>query len=149
MNFCTYLQYCISRCSDMYTVVCVCVWQVVDVSSGLHQLYCQLDPASVQLLATEVSLSIDWLLTRPSLSSQLSHRFYCSAYFVIWVIFICPVICPPLVAFSALTLLIGRQEGHPACKNWVVVCWCGYLSGARCRLAYGPADATATHCLLL
>ena len=23
-------------------------------------------------------------------------------------------------------------------------CWCGYLSGARCRLfAYGPADATA------
>ena len=28
-------------------------------------------------------------------------------------------------------------------------CCCGYLSGARCRLAYGPADATATHCLLL
>ena len=26
-------------------------------------------------------------------------------------------------------------------------CWCGCLSGARCRLAYGPADATATHCL--
>jgi len=22
-------------------------------------------------------------------------------------------------------------------------CWCAYLSGARCRLAYGPADATA------
>jgi len=29
-------------------------------------------------------------------------------------------------------------------KNWVMTCWCGYLSGARCRLfAYGPADATA------
>jgi len=27
-----------------------------------------------------------------------------------------------------------------------VGCWRGYLSGARCRLAYGPADATATHC---
>ena len=25
-----------------------------------------------------------------------------------------------LDAFSALTLLVGRQEGHPACKNWVV-----------------------------
>jgi len=25
----------------------------------------------------------------------------------------------------------------------------GYLSGARCRLAYGPADATATHHLLV
>jgi len=22
-----------------------------------------------------------------------------------------------LIAFSALTLLVGRQEGHPACKN--------------------------------
>jgi len=30
-----------------------------------------------------------------------------------------------------------------------VGCWRSYLSGARCRLAYGPADATATHCLLL
>jgi len=52
-------------------------------------------------------------------------------------------------AFSALTLLVGQQEGHPACKKRVVGCWCGYLSGVRCRLAYGPTDATATHCLLL
>jgi len=22
-----------------------------------------------------------------------------------------------MTAFSALTLLVGRQEGHPACKN--------------------------------
>jgi len=47
--------------------------------------------------------------------------------------------------FSALTLLAGRQEGHPACKNWVVRYWHGYLSGARRRwFVYGPADATAT-----
>ena len=28
-------------------------------------------------------------------------------------------------AFSALTLLVGRQEGHPACKNleWWVLAW--------------------------
>jgi len=38
-------------------------------------------------------------------------------------------------AFSALTLLVGRQEGHPACTNWVVGYWRGYLTGARCRLA--------------
>jgi len=31
----------------------------------------------------------------------------------------------------------------------VVGFWRGYLSGARCRFAYAPADATATHCLLL
>ena len=48
-------------------------------------------------------------------------------------------------AFIALTLLVGQQEGHPACKNWVVGCWHGYLSGVRCRHACGPADATATH----
>jgi len=52
-------------------------------------------------------------------------------------------------AFSALTLLVGRQEGHPACKKLSGGCWHGYLSGARCRLAYGSADATAAHCILL
>jgi len=50
-------------------------------------------------------------------------------------------------AFSALMLLVGWQEGRSSCKNWVVGCWSGYLSGSKCRLAYGPADATATHCL--
>jgi len=53
------------------------------------------------------------------------------------------------IAFSALTLLVGQQEGHPVCKNWVVGCWHGYLPVVRCRFAYGPADSTATHYLLL
>jgi len=48
-----------------------------------------------------------------------------------------------------LMLLVGQQERHPACKHWVEGWWRGYLSGATCRIAYGPADATATHCLLL
>jgi len=31
-------------------------------------------------------------------------------------------------AFSALTLLVGQQEGHPACKKTgAMVCWRGYL----------------------
>jgi len=50
-----------------------------------------------------------------------------------------------LGAFSALTLLVGRQEGHPACRklSGEVLAW---LSVAvRCRLTYHPADATATH----
>ena len=53
-----------------------------------------------------------------------------------------------LMAFSALTLLVEWQEGHPACKKLSggVLAW---LSGSRCRLAYGPAAADATHCLLL
>ena len=36
-----------------------------------------------------------------------------------------------LTAYSALMLLVGWQEGHPACKNWVLGCWHSYLSGAR------------------
>ena len=56
----------------------------------------------------------------------------------------------PLSAFSALMLLVGWQEGHPACKKterWgagVVICL-----QRRADLHMGPADATATHCLLL
>jgi len=38
------------------------------------------------------------------------------------------------VLLFALTLLVGRQEGHLACKNWVVRYWRGYLSGARCKM---------------
>jgi len=51
-------------------------------------------------------------------------------------------------AFSALTLLVGRQEGHPACKKtewWdagVVIC---LEQGADLHLA----QLMATHCLLL
>jgi len=50
-----------------------------------------------------------------------------------------------LESLQCLTLLVGCQEARPACKNQVMGCWCGCLSGARCRLfAYGPADATAS-----
>jgi len=87
--------------------------------------------------------------------SMLNSRICALSCMVSFMCFHCPhsVHCLILLCqyqtkwvFSALTLFFGRQEGHPACKNWVVGCWHGYLSGARCRLAYGPADATATHC---
>jgi len=45
------------------------------------------------------------------------------------------------IAFSALTLLVGRQEGHPACKKRAVGVWS--------EVQTDPADATATHRLLL
>jgi len=50
---------------------------------------------------------------------------------------------------SALTLLFGWQEGHLACKKLSCGCWHGYSSQPRCRFAYGPANATATHYLFL
>jgi len=40
---------------------------------------------------------------------------------------------------------MGSRKGIQPVKNWVVGCWRGYLMGSRCRFAYGPADATATH----
>jgi len=47
-------------------------------------------------------------------------------------------------AVSALTLFVGRQEEHPACKKMSDEVICGYLSVLRCRLfAFGPADANA------
>ena len=49
------------------------------------------------------------------------------------------------IAFSALTLLVGRQEGHPACKKlsggvlawlsvWSEVQTCIWPSGCHCLL---------------
>jgi len=51
--------------------------------------------------------------------------------------------------FSTLTLLVGRQEGHPACKNLSggVLAWLFVWS--EVHTCIWPADATATHCLLL
>jgi len=45
-----------------------------------------------------------------------------------------------------MTLMAGQQKRHPACKNtewWSV--GMVLLSAARCGLAYGSADAIATH----
>ena len=52
-----------------------------------------------------------------------------------------------LNAFSALTLRLGGRNGIRLVKNSVTGCWQGYLSGVRCTLAYGSADAMATHSL--
>jgi len=50
-----------------------------------------------------------------------------------------------------LTLLVGRQEGHPACKKLSggVLAWLSVWSKVQTSPAYGPADAIATHRLLL
>jgi len=58
----------------------------------------------------------------------------------------CLILSGIFVYYSASTLLVGWQEGHPACKNWVVGCWRGYLSRARCQLFVWPSWC---HCHLL
>jgi len=69
------------------------------------------------------------------LSCTLNHlNFLCARHIV--GLFLDNVLCIALegCAFSALTLLVGRQEGHPACKNLSggMLAW---LSGMWCRLA--------------
>jgi len=51
-----------------------------------------------------------------------------------------------LVAFRALTLLVGRQEEHPACKKGLLACLS--VQSKVQMIAYGPATATATILLL-
>jgi len=53
-------------------------------------------------------------------------------------------LCYVILCFDAVGWVAGT-EGHPACRNWVMRCWRGYLSWVRYKwFAYGPADATAT-----
>jgi len=72
------------------------------------------------------------LLITACLPRHASHVMYCHA------------------AFRALMLLVGRQEEHPACKkeSGGVICL-DRGADLHKKQAYGPADATATHCLLL
>ena len=54
---------------------------------------------------------------------------------------------PDCTDFSALTLLVGRQEEHPACKKteW----WGAGMVICLVQTCIWRSDATATHCLML
>ena len=39
---------------------------------------------------------------------------------------------------------VGLRKSIWTVKNWVMRCWHGYLSAARCMIAYRPADGTVT-----
>jgi len=45
----------------------------------------------------------------------------------------CHYKCTEEFTFNALTLLVGHQEEHPACKKMSDVVLVGYLPGARCK----------------
>jgi len=49
-------------------------------------------------------------------SSGTGSTGWCRKRAVKW--FWCVVVVAGFVVFSALRLLVGRQEGHPACKKW-------------------------------
>jgi len=49
------------------------------------------------------------------------------------------------IYLQCFDVAVWWQEGHLACKNWVMGYWHGYLSEVRCKwFANGPADTIAT-----
>jgi len=102
--------------------------------SGINVTYCLPGPTGSRLAAR---------------SALVFSTVTCGLYMSIVCTF-CLLCCCIFVLPSVLwrCWLVGRKGTRPV-KTWVVGCWRGYVSGVRCRLAYGPADAIATHCLLL
>ena len=97
----------------------------------------------MKVLLRQIELGVERLAATKHIyqtvhKAQLCAGIHCSKLYLMYTLVFS-------IAFAALTLLVGRQEEHLACKKLSG----GYLSGARCRLAYSPADATVTHCLLL
>ena len=81
-----------------------------------------------------------------------SWRFHCAYVSDWWYHYVAETICLVLCYLVPPVLWhcwLGGRKGIQPVKNWVAGCWHGYLSGVRCRLACGPVDAIATHCLLL
>jgi len=66
-----------------------------------------------------------------------TNILYYVSHLVVW----SPVV---VAAFSALMLLVGRQEGNPACKKLSggVLAWLSVWS--ECRLAYSLVDSTVS-----
>ena len=54
-----------------------------------------------------------------------------------------------IFTYTLLMLVLNKFLKIMYMMLMVVGCWHGYLSGVRCRLAYDPSDANATHSLLL
>ena len=98
---------------------------------------CLCDHATLSLLILQSGTYCHWSIsdsvTSFSWSSDISWTTWtCSKWTVLW-----------------RCWLGGRKNILPM-KTWVMRCWHGYLSGARCKwLTYGPADATDTPSPLL
>ena len=58
---------------------------------------------------------IAWHAFRPE--TTLPFQYFQAASRCITCCYICSVVCLSVFAFSALTLLVGWKEGHPACKK--------------------------------
>jgi len=147
-----------------------CTWIVQLYSPGNKEhVLCTLLPGTTKIpLGRDVIISFSVLKTTQLLNAILllewclkmsvnrANRLYCCycrpIHFMLWLYFyIVHVQCLLIVQLLSLPSVLwhcwlGGRKGIRPVKNWVAGCWHGRLSGSRCRLAYGPADSTATHC---
>jgi len=103
--------------------------------------FCYSAPSGGVNIVMSVSVCLSpliWAITFPDLSNFDTCIVFCGCGLVFcWQCLdvICTsgfvVFAHDVFAFSALTLLIGRQEEHPACKNCVMRYWC-LERGADC-----------------
>jgi len=105
-----------------------------------HGRSCDIETWWPSVEMSHLGWALKWHLEPQVHHISMSHSLPC----IIGILSLCPVHFIPSVLWCCR---LGGRKGIRPVKNWVVGCWRGYLSGARCRLAYGPADATATHCL--
>ena len=103
---------------------------------GAHSIYC-IRIWQLKIIHYQGRGRTEWARRNDNFRVPQQHCAFSSFFFLL---------CVPSVLWRCW---LGGRKGIRPVKTWVVGCWHGYLSGARCWLAYGPADATATHCLLL
>ena len=100
--------------------------------------YCNIvnPPTNTAHYSSSMFLSSLKMCSLWNLTLDICHETCWLGYLFVYIWWFC---------LQCLGTVCWASEEHPVCKNWVMRSWCGYLSGARCRLfAYGPADATAS-----
>jgi len=90
----------------------------------------------------------EWLVADSRFVFLRNDKEKCSCC-KMWILFIFFQVFNTHVPSVLWRCWLGGRKGIQPVKKLSGGCWHGYLSGARCRLAYVRADATATHCLLL
>ena len=79
------------------------------------------------------------------------HPCMCLSKHILWPacnqFLVCNTFFILFYAFGALTLLAGHQEEHPVCKNWVMRCWCSYLSGLWSEVQIVCIWSSWCHCI--
>ena len=126
----------------------------VDSTQQWHSIDAVMPTADHSLTASVIIALEYWLrLADEQFFCSSSSIMTCNQSYIMSILFNCVLFSSVLWHCWLPSVLwrcwLGGRKGIRPVKNWVVRCWHSYLSGARCRLAYGPADATATHCLLL